>query len=434
MQTVFAIDDTAAVPTGRFRLSLGGVGVMMLVLLLLNGILFQTYLIYVPDPALDAHRMFGSPFVLTEVACILLAMVNGFSFWTMWTGLAKATKVLLAIFVATFWVGGAFYSEAVVPANIANVSTLIHIAFAASLGHLIGNIDRASMNKFALWTILGMAVFALMIAKIFIFHPPLSIFPAESFAWQFAIPGFISVRLFGAFCGALLTYFVFLTIDREREKDVRYWHYMAVTLVAAMLVWSGTRAALVGFAAAVFCGAWLFRVRISAIVSLKFLIAFTVSAVVATLLIPYGDCTFSFVCTGDYVNSDAATGGRLGLWKFYARAYLDYPMFGAGPFSAAWLAPEGPIKHVQPHNAILQFLMSWGAIASMAGVALLAIATRRAHQITSAQPYLLPFLMMLYCLLVMSMFDGMLFFARDTMMVMLCYGLIFAADKHKIRL
>ena len=333
------------------------------------------------------------------------------------------------MFLSTFWVGGIFYSETVPLASIANIATLLHIAFAVSLGHLIGNINSTSIDKLALLVTGGMAIFALMIAKVFIFHPPLSTFPKEVFQWQFAVPGFISVRLFGAFCGALLTFIVFLTIDREKSHNARHWHFIAVALIAGMLIWSGTRAALVGFATAALCGAYFFRVRISAKTFAKLLLCFTAATVAATLLIPYDDCTFSFICSGDYSDANVATGGRLYLWEFYARSFLDYPLFGAGPFSASWLAPDGPIKHVQPHNVVLQFLMNWGVIASAAAFALLAVATRRAHNITLAQPHLTPFLMMLYCLLAMSMFDGIFFFARDTMLIMLSYGIIFAADR-----
>jgi exopolysaccharide production protein ExoQ len=88
-----------------------------------------------------------------------------------------------------------------------------------------------------------------------------------------------------------------------------------------------------------------------------------------------------------------------------------------------------PPRHVQPHNILLQFLMSWGGPATALALTMMAIVTLKAHIIATQHRIVLPFLMMLDCLLVMSLLDGMTHFAQHLMLIMIGYGAIFGYQR-----
>lgn len=95
--------------------------------------------------------------------------------------------------------------------------------------------------------------------------------------------------------------------------------------------------------------------------------------------------------------------------------------------------PPYGANHVQPHNAIVQFLLSWGLIPSIPLLALIGWATWRVHRIARAVPRIVPLVMMLDCLLVMRMVDGMLYFAGFVMLIVTLYALCFAAGRQPNR-
>jgi exopolysaccharide production protein ExoQ len=149
----------------------------------------------------------------------------------------------------------------------------------------------------------------------------------------------------------------------------------------------------------------------------------------ATALIPYGDGAFMLIAPNDEATAEAVSGGRLSYWSAVWDAYRSVPFFGAGPFASFWmLEPPQPV-HVQPHNIILQFLISWGIFATVAALLTLGFVTWKAHVIVYAERNGLPFLAMLDCLLAMSLVDGMTHFAQHFMLIMLCFGIIFSLTK-----
>lgn len=283
----------------------------------------------------------------------------------------------------------------------------------------------------AKWLCVGLAIFCIMTAAAFVFHPPLSSMPDNKIVWQFAIQRFISGKLFEAFCGALFSFFLAkLFLDGE-EGEVTFWHYIWVTLAASMTIWSGTRAAIVGALAALFVAIVFYNIRPKWQTIAKVTVCMLAAAFVAYLLIPYNDATFMLFAPGDTANADTLTGGRLAFWAGVWEAYTTVPFFGAGPFASSWILSDELFRHVQPHNLILQFLLTWGIVAALLAFVLLCMAIVQAHQIAHSNRVILPFLLMLDCLLVISLFDGTMHFAQHMMLIMLCFGIIFSAQKRK---
>ena len=269
-----------------------------------------------------------------------------------------------------------------------------------------------------------------MTAYAFVNHPPLANMPNNEIVWQFIIPGFISVRLFGAFCGAIFSFLVVQKLLDEEAKRDRIRPYIWLTLCAAMVIWSGTRNAVLGAIIALLVMMMFYRLRPSGSKSVAALtLSLAIAFWLAISLIPFNDPAFMLIAPQDVASAENFSGGRASYWTAIWTAYGSVPLFGAGPFASFWILPEGAATHVQPHNIVLQFLLSWGLFATFAALATLAVATWRAHVIAFTHRKILPFLAMLDCLLVMSMFDGTFHFAQPLMLIMMSFGIIFSATK-----
>ncbi|MCO4090777.1 MAG: O-antigen ligase family protein [Sphingorhabdus sp.] len=422
----------AAIPTRRDLkpLPLLAMGGLISALLVLNGLLFRTYGITMTSPSMEAARQLGLPYVIAEIGTIIYALRRGLDVREVWKQLPRNLRVCAIIFLAFFWVGSAFYSKVTPLAIAQNIIFLIHPLFAIAVYHSVSCVSAQGLRAFAVAVSGGLLIFCGMTASAFLNHPPLSTMPDNMIIWQFIIPGFISVRLFGAFCGAIFCFLLAqLLFDEERGRR-GYLPYLWVTLCAAMTLWSGTRNAVLGIAVAMTILLLVYRLRPANMTSFALLILCAATAfLLATILVPYGDPTFMLIASHDSATAESISGGRASYWSALWSAYKSVPIFGAGPFASYWILPAGEQIHVQPHNIILQFLLSWGLLATVASVAMLPYATWRAHLAALRHRNVLPFLAMLDCLLVMSMFDGMAHFAQPLMLMMICFGVIFGSTK-----
>jgi exopolysaccharide production protein ExoQ len=285
------------------------------------------------------------------------------------------------------------------------------------------------MRKLGLIMAVSLLFFSIFIAYRFIFHPPLSIMPEGIIEWQFAIPGFISVRLFGAMCGAILSYIVVLFFIDEHSKSTRFYLIMAISLTVGLVIWSATRAAIIGTIGSVCIIVMIYRIRTPLRNFAAIFVATAIGATLATALIPHGDSAFMLYNPGDYNSAANATGGRLELWSAAWNNFKEVPLFGAGPGAMVWTAPDGVFRHIQPHNVFLQFLLHWGAIGGSAGLLLVAYAIISSHRVCYRAQSVLPALAMFDCILIMSLFDGTLHFQRFLMMLSMSLGIIFAGAK-----
>ena len=408
----------------RQTLSLAGLATVWGALLIFMGLFYRTYDIAMASVGMEFSRQIGTPILVVEIAVTAFALSNGMILSDYWKRLSTLTRCLLAIFLSTFWVSSVFVSAIPPAAIMLNFGVVVQILFCMSLCHCLALVDRRGLERMRTIFLGTMLIFSVMILYQFVLATP----PHKMTTWQFAIPGFISVRIFGAVCGALVAYFLMTLLIDEEAHRARSWHYLALAFVLGLVIWTGTRAAVLGVVAALAIAVVFYRIRPAHVVFAKLCATVVVAATVATLLLPPDPC-FSLFQTGDYQSMDTATAGRLELWKVTWNAFLTVPVFGAGPAANSWMMPPDIFPHVQPHNVILQFLINWGLSGALPAFGLLCIATWRAHQIVRTERYLLAVLAMLDCLLVMSFVDGILHFARETMMVMMCYAIIFRAGR-----
>lgn len=409
------------------RLPLAALGAAVSIALLLTGLIFRTYWIAVSPPSLEGLRQLGIIFLLVEAVVILLAFSRGFSVADIFDRLDRPEKIAAIIWVVFILPGGLLYSPIAATATSLSLVMLLHIVFGAAIWFALAEIDRDAVDRFSFAVFAGLLAFVPLLAWTFVFPPP-EIDPYQH-QWQFALPGFISVRTFGAYTGAITAFFLGLAlIDRER-KAIPIWILAAITLSAGLTLWSGTRAAVVGVGCALLLIGLLTRWRWHGSSMIRLACCLAIAIAAATSLQPYGDPAFQLFASGDAGSADVVTGGRLSYWSDVIDAIAEYPLLGAGSAASSWALPSTSQQHVQPHNVVLQFLLSWGIFGTAAALFLIARATHKAYIIARSAPLAIPFMAMVCCLLVNALFDGTFYFARHVMLMMIGFGVIFAIGR-----
>lgn len=427
-----AVHSSATLSAIRnFKLApLLALGVLISASLILNGLLFRTYAVTMASPQWEAARQYGLPFIVAEMAVIFCALRRGLDVSELWSKLPVMMRGCILVFTATFWLGGAFYSEYAQRATTQNLIFLIHPLFACAVYHIVHGTKPSEMRAFVFAIGIGLVIFSGMTAMAFLNHPPLATMPNNEIIWQFIIPGFVSVRLFGAFCGAIFCLlFAQLLLDEETGHK-RVLPYVWLTLCGAMTIWSGTRNGVLGIAIVTIILFVVYRLRprnLKTVASL--FLSSAIAAWLAVSLIPYNDPAFMLIAAQDTATTESISGGRASYWQALWHAYQSVPWFGAGPYASYWIVPDGAQRHVQPHNILLQFLLTWGVLATFAALSVLTYLTVKAHRVALKHRHILAFLAMLDCLLIMSFFDGIVHFAQTLMLIMISFGAIFSATK-----
>lgn len=412
---------------GRFRVD--DLGFLLgLVLPATAAALYRTYSIAVTPAGLEQSRQFGLPFVLAEVAIILYANRRGLEPGALIAGLDRWSRRALLLFLATFWIGAVFVSQRPAMSILWTVIWLVHLVFGAATYYLARLDRRFEPDRFAMGFALGSLLLAVWTAFHFAFPPPGLYVPHGAYGWGGAVPGFISHRLFGAWCGAVAALLLALAWIGRAGARTR-WLYPAIALAAGLAIWTGTRAAVLGVVVGMAAVPLLAGRPAHRSFWWKAPSAIAVAALIGTLLNPYGDPFFMLVRTSDTGTVNELSSGRLGYWADALAVAWRTPWLGAGAGATGWLVPAGDMYHVQPHNALVQFLLDWGLLPTTAALTMLGAATWHAHRRARTFRRIVPLVAMLDCLLAMSLVDGMLHFPRFVMLTIALLAICLAYQK-----
>jgi O-antigen ligase len=192
-----------------------------------------------------------------------------------------------------------------------------------------------------------------------------------------------------------------------------------------MTAWSGTRAGMVAIivvGAAMVAGTRTLP-RLGTLALITALSA--IATLLGVMLVP-DHTDFWLFQYSDMEGTGAFTGGRLDMWIATFNKWLEAPIFGWGSGSMFWEVRSLGWTHTQPHNVVLQFLISWGVIGAVGGLWLIGRALRAAHVHAMGEPRLLPVAGVLYALLFQSLLEGMLHYPRFIMTIMTGFAVILA--------
>jgi exopolysaccharide production protein ExoQ len=394
-----------------------------------SGLIFRTYSWHVTPGGYEALRQMDVPFILFEMAIIFWAHIRGLSFSAMFSGLDKSVRWALIAFLATFWISSILIAPNPAYSALRASFWFIHIAFGFAVFHLAGTLNAQSADRFARATIGGLAVFVPILTLHFAFAPPPEQVIDGTIIWSSAVPGMLSVRHLGIWSGAVLGLSLGLLWTTQDNAKRLGWVAASIALSSALLCWSGTRGGVVGVGAA-FCITAIMARSLPSITSMITASgALALGAYASTWWLP-PDYSFGLfgAMTREFNGAAQYSGGRFELWLAMMQQFANHPLFGVGEGSIFWLTPHLNQQHVQPHNAVVQFLSSWGLVACIPALYLAVRMWWSAHQPARTHRWSVSVLLMVNSLIVMSMFDGALYFSRFIMLIAAGFALALAVS------
>jgi len=384
---------------------------------LLSALLFRSYGPPMESGAAETARQLCLPYLAAEVGVVLYAARRGVGAGGAFAAMPRPARWTLGLFLASFWIGSAFVSPQPAVSLGLTLAWAMQLPFAAAVYGLARAHGPADARAVGAGLSAGLAGLAAATAVHFLTPPAGLVVPWGPFGWGGAVPGFVSHRLLGAWCAAVLALLLGVAW-RERPGETR-WLLPAMMLAATFLAWTGTRAALVGVVAALATTALVGGRPASPRLWPVLALMAGVAALVGPALAPHGDPAFLFVRPpATLATADGVSSGRLSYWHDLLAIAAERPLLGWGAASSLWMnATGGGMRHVQPHNVIVQFLLNWGLVPTLPALALLAAAFRAAHVRVRRAPERLPFLAMLNAVAVMGLFDGTFHFPQFLMLM-----------------
>ncbi len=380
------------------------------------GLIFRTYSYHVAPDAAEILRQLDVPFILAELAVILWAHHSGMRFHPILRQVDRPARLAIAVFLGTFWLSSAFISENAGYSMIRASFWFIHIAFGVAVFHLIGAAQREGLMRFGAGLCAGFILFLPLMAVHLLYAPDPAEVVGGKIIWSSAIPGNLSIRHLGIWAALVLALAIGALHVRDHGETDFCLCLALIFIAVATLCWSGTRSGIYGVA-----GAWLvLLVTIRALLPLRTAaVTFAVTGVgvwVSTWWLP-PDPSFGIFDLELYASRGVEdfAHGRMVLWTSMLNAFAGSPLLGVGEGAVHWIAETGNMHHVQPHNSVVQMLSSWGLIACLAAAYLMARLMILIHRLARRDPIMVPLALMMNCLLIMSLADGVLYFSRFIM-------------------
>lgn len=387
---------------------------------IVSAMIYPTYRHKMPDPWVEATRLLELPFVAVEMTVIVFAMLRGMSMVEMWKNLPKDVRIASLVMLIGVFASSALFSAEVGSSLAISLITFVHLMFALAVLHLFRGATFKVSEMFTKLHAAGLVLIALLTAWWFGFPPPLSEVPEGKIEWGNAVPGWIHARHFGSWTGALAAAFAIKLLFEDKERID--WTHAAYCLAAAMTVWSGTRAAILAIVVVTLIIVVAMRKWPSTRAILRAALLTAIAVLAAWLLLP-DHPAFWLYQTGDAESLKAMTSKRDELWLATFYRWLDSPWWGWGSGSTNWEVYIG-WAHTQPHNAILQFLISWGIVGATGAIWLILRAIKAVHTPSLRSPIQLALLAMLYALLFQSLFEGMLHYPRFIIEIIVLFALL----------
>lgn len=395
-----------------------------IVMPIVSAIVYPTYMHKMQNPWVEWSRLLETPFVVCEVLVILWASRKGMDSMQIWRSMPFDIKLASLFLIVGVFGSSLLLSEYPLKSVTMSLITIVHLLFALAAYHLLRSQIRADVRPFLFLLGAGLISLTLLTVLKFALPPSASTVPGGVIEWEAALPGFISVRHFGSWTGTIASGFLAMLVyrdDRQKLSSVHAFYFLAT----ALTIWSGTRAAILAIAI-VFALILLIRWKLPSIRAIGIIAMMTgAAAISAWLLIPHNQSSFMLFVPSDIGGVNQLTSGRLDLWSASLTKWSESPIWGWGSGSQFWEVNLG-WPQTQPHNAIVQFLISWGLIGAIPVIWLLARAIFMTHKIVRQSISLLPILAILDTLLVMSLVEGMLHYPRFIILIMVTFAALFA--------
>lgn len=404
--------------------------VLGVIMPLVSGLLFPTYVDSMPLFWQERSRLLELQYVLCELAIVGWAVGRGFTARNALAALPRDVHVALAVLSLAIVGSTALLATNRGDATLQSTIQFVHLYFAAAVYYLVRTDGRLVWPGFLRGLVIGLPILAGYIALRFCFPPPLSQIPGGKILWDFAVPGFISVRYLGIWVAAIAAALTVRHLFLDERKAHRVGTGIVLMLVLALMFWTGTRAAVLGVLAAVVTCTVLAR-RLPSVAALASGLVIALSALALAHIFSFDNPVFQLVTAGDGRDFATFSSGRTEIWLAAIQRWAQSPILGWGTGSLLWDVHLG-WKHTQPHNALLQFALDWGLAGMLAALWLLGRALRSAGELAFANPVFLPPMAMITALLAMSMVDGALYYPRFVTILLVGFALLLAARPKRV--
>lgn len=389
---------------------------------LVSAVLFPTYFVKMATQSHETLRLLEAPYVLLEVFFILWAGRRGFDLSVAAKRLPRDIKLAGGVLVFALFASSVFISQNVSYALTHSIIWLVHLIFCLAVLHVFESDRPSQSDGFMGWHAVGLFVLTAYTAAWFSSPPPAETLPFGEIQWRGAVPGFIDVRHFGSWTGAVaagLAIRILYGAQDEGLAPARLFYALA----AGLTVWSGTRAAIL----AIIVVTLIFVVaqrRLPNMGRIAWAAVLTLVACAGAYLFLVDDIAFWLIVPDELSSAEELTATRSVLWGRTVELWLQSPWLGLGSGSIFW--EFGPEKTpTQPHNVVLQFLISWGVIGALAALWMIARAIRAVHRRGMAIPASFAILGFLYALLFQSLLEGMLHYPRFIVSIIVMGAIVY---------
>lgn len=395
---------------------------------LVSAAAYPTYFTEMAQPWLETTRIIELPYVLFELCFILWAGRRGFDVATSLKALPPDVRLVGVVWVVAMFASSILLSNDVSYALTHSLLWIVHAIFALAVVRLLGSADWRDSDRFLGWHGIGLGVLTLYTAFWFLTVPPAETLPFGEIRLRGAVPGWIDVRHFGSWTGAIAAGLAVRILYGEADRGLG-WMRVLYALAAGLTVWTGTRAAILAIIVAVLVIV-VVRRGLPEWKRIAWAALLTASACgLAFLLVPEDPVFWMFANT----EAEAAGGfaqNRLGMWGHAVNIWLRSPWLGLGTGSIFWEYPL-EARPTQPHNVVLQFLISWGVVGAAAGLWIVLRALRATHRAGRSYPASLPLMAMLYALLFQSLLEGMLHYPRFIVSIVVLSAIVHAGGRDR---
>lgn len=400
------------------------IGIIMPVL---AALIYPVYMYQMQPAWAEWTRLMELPFVACELVVVQFAVRTGYRDRLIWMSLPRDVKIAFGLLFVGLTVSSVLFSKNTAASITLSLTTLVHLRFCGATFFLVRSDRNADIRTFFPLLSLGLAALTILTIWKFKMAPPELTVPGGKIVWASALPGFISVRHFGSWTGAIAAGLLLAVLygDKEQSKRMAPLYVFAVGLT----FWSGTRAAVLGLAVVALTAAVSLR-RLPRAAALLRTGALTALAMLGAVVFSTGLPEFKLFAQDDIQSANAMAGGRLELWHDTFFRWLASPVVGWGSGSTFWEVNIG-WAHTQPHNTILLFLISWGVVGAVGGLWLLGRAIVATHRIGMDDVTLRPLTGTLYSLLLMSLLEGMLYYPRFIMLAMIVFAVLLVARERQ---
>jgi exopolysaccharide production protein ExoQ len=382
---------------------------------LANGLVFRSHYFPLTPLWLEPLNLFEFLYVIAEVFLVLWAIDKGMSFKVQFNALTKLNRYLLISFILVFPMGSILFAPNYIYSLIRGSYWIFHIGFAFAISFLVKSVDKALLNRCTNILAAGFLLFCMLVAVHFYIAPVSHYVETKGFSWSAIVPGNLSIRHFGMIAGFVTALFIGMQLTQQ-SREIPMLNSLAVaSLLFGSVFWSGTRSAVLGIALALIT-VLLFARKPPSIRQFALISGAVAGGLALSIIWIPPDGSFGIIDAfqrTSIIAGPPVDQGRLMLWQESWNMFIEHPLVGWGEGSFYQLLQMSlHMYHLQPHNFIIQFLVSWGIIGG--GIALFAMARAcfRLHLRLRYAHLMIAPMAALDTILVIAMLDGALFTLR----------------------